>query len=288
MNTSVENARRAVLVTGTSSGIGLASAIRLAESGFAVFASVRKEQDRRRLEELKIPGLSVICPLDMNRLDQIEAAAANLAEELSRQGLTLHAFVSNAGGGAPAPIELIAPDMMNRELGARITGPIAILQRILPLLRASGGRILWISTPAIIPTPYVASIHACDFAVNCLSRTLDIELARWKIPSVMIRCGGVQTPAGLRTVEEVERLLDSADPDRLALYGSALRSWAAEMAEFDKQRIPAEEVAETVLRAVAAERPKRRYSVGHMARLAALLEALPQPIADRILKRRFA
>jgi NAD(P)-dependent dehydrogenase (short-subunit alcohol dehydrogenase family) len=285
---AVENAKLAVFVTGTSSGIGQAIALRLTEAGYAVFASVRKDEDRRRLEDLGNSGLTVICPLDMTRLDQIETAAATLAGELSRRGLTLHAFVSNAGGGAPAPIELIDPDMMNGELGARITGPIALLQKILPLLRATRGRILWISTPAIIPTPYVASIHACDFAVNCLSRTLDIELAKWKIPSVMIRCGGVKTPAGLRTVEEVERLLDSADPEGRALYGSALRSWAAEMVEFDKQRIPAEEVAEIALRAVAAEKPKRRYSVGHMARLAALLEALPQPIADRILKRRFA
>ena len=224
----------------------------------------------------------------MNRPEQIDAAVVRLEEELDRRRLSLYAVVNNAGGGAPAPIELIPTQLMTAELGARIAGPIRLLQRSLPLLRRGGGRIIWITTPAIIPTPLVASIHACDFAVNCLARTLDIELARWNIPTVMIRCGGVQTPAGLRTTSDVERLLETVTPEGAELYGETLRGWAAEMAEFDKKRIPAEQVADVVLRALEALRPRARYSVGHMAGLAALLEALPQSLADRILKRRFA
>jgi NAD(P)-dependent dehydrogenase (short-subunit alcohol dehydrogenase family) len=231
--------------------------------------------------------LQVICPLDLTREDQIETAAGMLRDRLAETGKSLFAVVNNAGSGAPAPIELIPAEMMNRELAARITGPIILLQQILPLLRSGAGRILWITTPAIIPTPFVAAIHACDFAVNCLARTLDIELARWNIPTIMIRCGGVQTPAGLRTTDDVARLLHTAPADRVSLYASALQKWAEEMAEFDKRRIPPEHVAETVLRALETPRPRRRYSVGHMARLAAMLEALPQPLADWILKKRF-
>jgi len=285
---SQDDARsRAVIVTGTSSGIGRATALKLVEAGYTVFAGVRKETDRRSHEMLGIDRLIPLHPLEMNSPEQIDDAVKEAEKVLEREGLALYAVVNNAGGGTPAPVELLPTEMMSRELDTRITGPIRLLQRSLPLLRRGRGRIIWITTPAIIPTPYVAAIHACDFAVNCLARTLDIELARWKIPTVMVRCGGVQTPAGLRTASDVEQLLESADPEGVRLYGKALRSWAEEMVEFDKQRVPAERVGEVVLRALAASRPRSRYSVGHMAGLAALLEALPQPLADGILKRRF-
>lgn len=287
MGESSTTRNRAVLVTGCSSGIGRAVALRLAEAGFSVFATVRKEEDRGRLETLDLPSMQVLAPVDMRDEEQIEAAVESLSASLELTGSTLYGIVSNAGGGAPAPVELIPTEMVRAEVNTRIVGPIALLKGTLPLLRRGRGRILWITTPAIIPTPYVASIHACDFAVNCLARTLDIELARWKIPSIMIRCGGIKTPAGLRTTSDVEHLLAGATSDQRALYETALRNWAAEMAEFDRRRAEPLAVAETVLRALRDERPRRRYSIGHMARLAAILEALPQSVGDAILKRRF-
>lgn len=280
--------RRAVLVTGSSSGIGRATALRLVERGFLVFATVRKEEDRLRLESLDVEGLEVLCPVDLREEKQIESAVAALREGVERKGARLAAVVNNAGGGKPAPIELLERRAYRDELLTRLAGPVALVQASLPLLRRDGGRIVWIATPAIIPTPYVASIHSCDFAANCLARTLDLELARWKIPSIMVRCGGVETPAGLRTSSDVEGLLASASPEGRALYEGALSAWAREMEDFDKHRVKPEIVAETVLRAIEAPRPRRRYSVGYMASLAAFLETLPQPLADRILKRRFA
>lgn len=279
---------RAVLVTGCSSGIGRAVATRLVQAGYSVFATVRRDEQRRDLENAGLPGLTVLCPVDLTAAEQIDAAAARLSESLVKRREQLHAVVNNAGGGAPAPVELIDIDVMRTETQARIVGPIALLKRALPLLRRGGGRILWITTPAIIPTPYVASIHACDFAVNCLARTLDIELSRWKIPNVMIRCGGIKTRAGLRTTADVETLLHGASPEQRELYGSTLAAWSDEMAAFDEKRTEPALVAEQVLRALDARHPKSRYSVGYMARLASVLEALPQPLADSILKRRFA
>ena len=64
--------------------------------------------------------------------------------------------------------------------------------------------------------------------------------------------------------------------------------WGRDIAEFDKKRTEPEEVAKVILKALSADKPKRRYSVGHMAGAAALLESLPQPLADSILKARFS
>ncbi len=289
MRRQFDSAGRAVLVTGTSSGIGYATAVHLARNGFTVFGTVRKREDRDRIAALGLQNLVPIEPFDLTRHDQIKAGIRTVREELDNRHITgLYGLVNNAGGGGPAPVELLPVDSLRRELDTRIVGAVAVLQSALPLLRNAGGRVIWITTPAIIPTPYVSAIHACDFAVNCLSRTLDIELGGLGIPSIMVRCGGVRTPAGLRTVSDVELLFRTSESDAAPLYEGRMRDWAQEMEAFDRRRIAPVRVARTVELALSAPRPKRRYSIGHMARIAVTLELLPQPLADAILRRRFA
>ena len=279
---------RSVLITGCSSGTGRETAIKLGEHGFTVFATVRKEADAENLRNLKVPNLVPVCPVDLTNLDHITNAAKVVADELDRRGKKgLYALINNTGGGSPAPVELMELDQFQRELQTRILGSVAMVQAFLPLIRQTSGRIIWIMTPALIPTPYVASIHACDFALNCIARTLEIELKPWRIPNIMIRCGGIKTPAGLRTTTDVEAVLQKGPPERVALYEKALRRWGKDMAEFDDKRTEPEKVAEMVFNALIAEDPKRRYSIGHMARLAVFLELMPQSVADWILKKRF-
>jgi NAD(P)-dependent dehydrogenase (short-subunit alcohol dehydrogenase family) len=279
---------KGVLITGCSSGIGRAAAQLLAGRGYTVFAGVRKEADAAELRGWGWPGLVPVCPLDLARRGQISAAADMVARELERRALPgLHALVHNAGGGGVAPIEWLDLDEFQAELQARVVGTVALTQAALPLLRRGRGRILWILTPGLMPTPYVASIHACDFAVNCIARTLEIELKPWSIPNVMIRCGGIRTRAGMRTPRDVEELLRRQSRELLPLYADRMMAWKRDMAAFDAKRTDPEKVAEVILRALEAENPKRRYSVGHLAGAAALLEDLPSGWADAILKSRF-
>ena len=279
---------KAAVVTGCSSGIGRQCALALAGRGFLVFATVRKDEDAENLRRLGLDNIVPICPLDLSKPEQIAGAAAAIEAELGRRGVGgLFALVNNAGSGGPAPIELIDPGKFKIEIEARILGSTLLIQALLPAIRRAGGRIVWIMTPGLMPTPYVASIHACDFAVNGLARTLDIELKPWGIRNVMIRCGGIRTPAGMRTTSDVDALLREAPPDRAALYEAALRKWSGEMAKFDRKRTDPVRVAEVVVKALSARRPRRRYAVGHMARAAHILEILPQSAADWILRKRF-
>jgi NAD(P)-dependent dehydrogenase (short-subunit alcohol dehydrogenase family) len=282
------DSKKSVLVTGCSSGIGQATAIMLARRGCTVFATVRKDADAERLRKLGLPTLIPLCPVDLTNRDHINHAAAAVAEELRLRGHhNLDALINNAGGGSPAPIELMDLDEFHRELQARVLGSVALVQAVLPLLRQARGRILWIMTPGIIPTPFVTSIHACDFAVNCIVRTLNIELKRWGISSIMICCGGIKTPAGLRTKDDVDALLRRGQSDRIALYEETLRNWSKEMEDFDRKRTEPEKVAEVVYEAITTERPRRRYSVGYMSKAAHFLEILPQSFTDWILGKRF-
>ncbi len=277
-----------VLITGCSSGIGRATAVTLAQHGFTVFASVRTASDAQALQSLQFPNLIPIFPLDLIHLEQIPIVVDMVATKLERRGQKgLYALINNAGAGNISPIELMDLGQFRIELEARLLGATAMVQAFLPMLRKVGGRIMWITTPAIIPTPYVTSIHACDFAVNCIVRTLNLELKQWNILTTMIRCGGIKTPSALNTTSEVDWLLQKEPLERVEPYKQSLQKWSKEMTGFDEKRTEAGKVAELILKALSAKSPKRRYSIGHMAHAAAFLEALPQPVTDWILKMRF-
>lgn len=279
--------REGVLVTGCSTGIGRAIALHLAKKQFTVFVTVRKEADVENLHNLNEPNLIPTYPLDLTKVEQIPNVVEAVKRELILRGKEgLFAIINNAGGGFIAPLELMDLEKFRIELEARILGPVALAQAFLPMIRKSGGRILWIVTPALIPIPYVSSIHACDFAANCIARTLHIELRPWKIPNILIRCGGVKTAAPAKTGQELEECFKKWPLERLELYAQALHKQQEDLAKFDLKRTDSEEVAKVVFKALCAKKPKRRYTVAYMARAASLLEHLPQSVVDSIMARR--
>ena len=278
---------RGVLVTGCSSGIGRATALHLAQKGFTVFASVRTARDAEELESLAIPGLLPVAPLDLGMPEHIPPVAARIERELDTRGKPgLYAVVNNAGGGSVAPIELLDLSKLHAEVEARIMGPVALAQALLPSLRKAGGRILWIATPSLMPIPFVSSIHACDFAANCLARTLAIELAPWSIPSVFVRCGGIRTAAPAKNSRELEEAMARWPKEKRLLYAEALEKETKSLAAFDAKRSDPVVVARKVEAALCALRPRRVYRAGHLVWFAAFLDLLPQNLVDGIMRRR--
>ncbi|MBC7187869.1 MAG: SDR family NAD(P)-dependent oxidoreductase [Calditrichaeota bacterium] len=274
---------RAVLVTGCSTGIGRAVALHLAARGFTVLPTVRRQEDAEDLSRSG-PGIFPICPLDLTNPRHVADAGRKVSAVLERLHLGgLYAVVNNAGGGAIAPLELLDVSILRRELETRVVGPLALLQALLPALRAAQGRVLWIVTPGLLPIPFVGSIHVCDFAVNCLARTLRLELRPWNVPVIMVRCGGIKTPAVSRTAQELEQNLKEWPAERARLYTDALRVELQQLAKFDRKRSDPQVVAATVLRALTAKRPRSRYTVGYMARAAVMAELLPQAVVDKVM-----
>ncbi len=164
--------------------------------------------------------------------------------------------------------------------------PVALAQALLPSLRRGHGRLLWIATPALIPIPFVASIHACDFAANCLTRTFALELAPWGIPSVFVRCGGIQTAAPDKNARQLESEQAGWPEDRRALYQDALGKEKRELEAFDLKRSEPSIIAGKVLEALLCQKPRRVYRAGYMSGAGAILDLMPQPLVDWIMSRR--
>jgi len=281
------NNGKSVLITGASSGIGWATANYLAQEGFTVFAGIRKEADIEKIRGQNNHNLIPLYPLDMTEEEHIKKAYEFISIESEKRGEKgLYAIVNNAGGGIISPIELLDLGKLQTELETRILGAVSLVKTFLSIIRENHGRILWIVTPALIPTPFVSSIHICDFAVNCLARTLRIELSPWEISVVMIRCGGIKTPAVEKSYKELKESFKVLPHEKLMLYKDILEKEVKRLKSFDKGRTEPVEVAKKVYKALTVKKPKSRYRVGYMSGGSSFLELLPQPFVDWLMTKR--
>lgn len=136
--------RKHTLVTGCSSGIGRATALRLAAAGQHVYARVRKPTDGDQLARSAAGGQLTPLILDVTRASHIAAAAAAVAGHARPAGLD--GLVNNAGFGLASPTELVQLEAFRQQLEVNVTGLLAITQAMLPSLRRARGRIVLVST----------------------------------------------------------------------------------------------------------------------------------------------
>jgi NAD(P)-dependent dehydrogenase (short-subunit alcohol dehydrogenase family) len=166
-----------VVVTGTSTGIGAATALHLAEQGFHVFAGVRREGDG---DALQAQAPELLTPLIIEVADEatISAAAATVADVVGESGLA--GLVNNAGIGVPAPIEFQPMADFRRQLEVNLFGPVAMIQAFLPLIRRGGGRIVNVgSIGGMIVLPLNGAYSASKFGMRAISDALRLELRQW-------------------------------------------------------------------------------------------------------------
>ncbi|MGA1978251.1 MAG: SDR family NAD(P)-dependent oxidoreductase [Bacteroidales bacterium] len=278
---------KSILITGASSGIGNAIALTLAGKGYTVIAAVRKSTNAEKLKSSGLTNLRPLFPLDLTKPDQIRSAADSIIKEV-REGRMpgLFAIVNVAGGGQIAPIELMDISGYRDELEKRIVGPVILLQALLPLLRQSKGRILWIATPGLFPVPFVADIHAPDHAVNYLARTLNLELKPDGIHNILVRCGVIATPSAERTENRLSEMLNIWPEDKSSFYKNRLLKFLQDSKKFGVKRTNPQKVADLVFKILTARKPRIRYRTGMMSGMGAFLEKLPQSWVDFIMMKR--
>ncbi|MFI7059592.1 SDR family NAD(P)-dependent oxidoreductase [Kribbella sp. NPDC050124] len=259
--------RGAVLVTGSTGGIGAATVAALRRRGFTVYGGVRQTSRDSTTREVL---------LDVADPESVAAAAKQLAEEVGG----LRAVVNNAGVIVQGPIELVPADEWRRQLEVNTLGPASVVREFLPLVRAGAGRIINVSAPTgRVAFPLLGALSVSKAGLEALSNALRLELAAWGIPVVVVEPGStataIFTKAGVAEQEARGRL----DADRVALYRPHLDAYAKAADRFKPG--PVEKVADVIVRAVEARRPKRRYTVGDARTLGAILTRLPAGLRDK-------
>jgi NAD(P)-dependent dehydrogenase (short-subunit alcohol dehydrogenase family) len=281
--------KRAVLITGSSGGIGSCCAKTLHSEGFRVFAAVRDPVAGEALRREMPNRLSPIL-LDVTAPDSIASAAKQVAEILDAEDTKLVGLVNNATVEYHGPIEILPLKFVRDELEVNYLGTLAVTRAFLPLLRRGRGRIVNISSiNGRCVFPSVGASCAAKYAVEAMSDALRMELAPWRVHVALVEPGTVATGLWEKALRAFEDLPHHVTAEALRLY---YPSWseALERAQADKNRLfrmamPPERVVRAIMHALTSNRPKTRYLVRWDAKSIAFLKWLLPDRAFDLLAR---
>jgi len=272
--------RSAVLITGASSGIGFATAVRLARRGTIVFAGIRRQVDG---EALLRENSDRIKPMLLEVTDELSLQRARTRIENLRE-FRLDALINNAGIAVAGPLELLPQAELRRQFDVNFFAPMALTQAFLPLLRASGGRIINVSSIAgKIAAPFLGAYSASKFALEAASDALRLELRPFGVAVSIVEPGDVRTPIWRRSSETSLRMLDAMSAEDRAQYEGMIRAMIAAAQRAERNAIAPERVAQAIERAFLARRPRARYLVGAGARLRLGVARLPEFVRDELV-----
>ncbi|MFE9427430.1 SDR family oxidoreductase [Kitasatospora sp. NPDC006697] len=258
MNDTRGSARRAgaspvVLITGCSSGIGRAVALRAVRAGFTTVATARRPET---LADLEAAGC-LVRALDVTDDESRRKVVAELEERFGG----VDALVNNAGYGELGPFEEVPLDRWDRQFQTNVFGPVALAQLVLPGMRARGhGRIVNVSSLAgKIVLPVGAAYHASKFALEAAMEGLWLEVQRFGVDVSLVLPGAVNTKWAANVPEQQEYASGA--------YGDLVAELAREMAKRLPRGASVEYASSVVMRALTDPRPRLRYPVGLDAKL---------------------
>jgi len=275
-----------VLITGSSSGIGFATALYLDRRGYRVFAAVRKMEDAEKLKSNASDRLVPIL-LDVAVPESIEKAYEFVRNEVGEEGLA--GLVNNAGIGVASPVEFFPLDDLRTLFEVNVFGQISVIQTFLPLLRQAKGRIINIgSIGDRITIPFGGGLCASKSAFATLNDALRLELSSWGLDVCLIEPASISTPAVDKVKAGNERRIEELPQNGARLYASKFSQFTDRAIAREKNGSKPEVVAKTIYQALASKHPKTRYLVGRDSTiLATLARWMPDHLLDKIRLRIF-
>jgi NAD(P)-dependent dehydrogenase (short-subunit alcohol dehydrogenase family) len=275
----VSEPSRAVLVTGCSSGIGAATAARLAKAGWTVYATARKPETLAALEAEGCRTLALDVVDDASRRAAVDA----VVEAEGAVGV----LINNAGYSQSGAVESIPDDRVRAQFETNVFGPLALCRLVLPGMREQGwGKIVNISSMGgKLTLPGGGLYHATKYSLEALSDAMRFEVRGFGIDVILIQPGLITSGFSAVVARELGAASAADGPyeDFNRAVGEASHD-AYEKGFMSKLGGPPEAVAERIEDALNARRPRARYTVTPSARaLLALHAVLPDRGWDAML-----
>ena len=245
------------VVTGTSTGIGLATSLHLARNGYRVFAGMR---NLAKADALRDAAAAEDLSVEVIEIDVTSELSTKSAFEAVRSAGPVDVLVNNAGIGGASPLEL-TPEAEHRQIfETNYFGAVRCIQQVLPFMRERGrGAIANItSVEGVFATPNQIAYSASKFALECLGEALAHEVCRFGVRVFNIEPGVIMTSIFENSAEATR--YDKASP-----YQPLMRRNGKVFAAGFKQGTPPEEVAAAILQAITADDYKLRWPVGQDA-----------------------
>jgi NAD(P)-dependent dehydrogenase (short-subunit alcohol dehydrogenase family) len=274
---------RVALISGCSTGIGRATALRLDGKGWTVYAGVRKQEDA---DGLAAEGSDRLRPLilEVTDPDSIAACRQRLESDSPRG---LHALVNNAGVAYTGPVEFIPLEDFRTQLEVNLIGHLAMTQAMIPALRLTKGRIVNVtSIGGVVATPFFSPYSASKFGLEAVSDALRTELRPWGIKTIAIEPGSIATEIWNSGAQQFDRTSERMAPEALALYGKAIKAMSRAGVETGARGIPVDHAAALIEKVIEVKRPRARYRLGRDAHLMFTAKRLlPDRLFDRMIAR---
>ncbi|MVG13672.1 SDR family oxidoreductase [Aeromonas jandaei] len=269
---------RFVLVTGCSSGIGLAAAQVLGQHGFTVIASARKAEDVERLQQ---QGLLAV------QLDLADPASIELgvSAALHLAGGCLYGLFNNGAYGQPGALEDLPTEALREQFNTNLFGWHHLIRQVLPaMLEAKEGRIVQNSSVlGLVAMKYRGAYNASKFALEGYSDTLRLELAGSGVHISLIEPGPIDTRFRANARAAFLRHIDPTRSRHQAAYQQTLNRLEREGGARGFT-LPSEACLPPLIHALTSARPKARYPVTTPTRIFALLRRiLPTRWLDKLL-----
>jgi NAD(P)-dependent dehydrogenase (short-subunit alcohol dehydrogenase family) len=272
--------QRAALVTGTSTGIGNTTARALAQNGFVVFAGVRSEKDAANLASVH-PGMR---PTLLDVTDR--SSISRSVDAVRDSGIPLYALVNNAGIAVGGPLEYLPLDELRRQFDVNVFGTIAVTQAALPLLRETRGRIVTIGSIASrFGAPLIGPYSASKAAIAVLMDSLRIELAPSGVHAILFEFAAVKTPIWAKARSLKEHIPQRLPPKAVEVYAPFLEAAFKQIDHEERVGLDPHLVAQAIVAAILAGRPRARYVVGRQAHIQAAVAVLPHRVRDNIVRK---
>lgn len=270
------------LITGCSTGIGRATALRLHQAGLPVYASARRLET---LDELAAKGINTL-QLDVTDENSMTLAVKRIVDERGAVGT----LINNAGSAVYGSVEDVSLDTARASFESNLWGALRLSQLVLPGMRAQkSGRIVNVSSIfGRFATPGGAIYMASKHALEAYSDAMRLEVAKFGVKVSLIEPGTVKTEFYTNMM-----MLFAGPPDTVyADFYNDLANYAIAIHEgkgtAGRAMIPADQVATVIEKAVTSLRPKARYAVGTLARgLLSLRRYMPDPMFDRFVRSQF-
>jgi NAD(P)-dependent dehydrogenase (short-subunit alcohol dehydrogenase family) len=270
----------AVLLTGASRGIGRATTLRLARAGWTVYATVRSAADGEELAAEA--GGAAVHPLQLEVTsdEQIAALDAALPERLD-------AIVNNAGIVVSGPLETLSAADLREQFDVNVVGAVALTNLVLPRLRDSHGRIVFVSSlSGVISTPMTGAYNASKFALEAIADAWRLELRPWGVKVILVEPAMTDTDLWRKAPETLEAEAAEMSSEHRELYAEHLDGMRKTVPRMQKMAKPVDTVAAAIEKALTAARPRARYPVGTDVRVQAALSGVtPDRVKDAAFAR---
>jgi len=260
---------KVVLITGCSSGIGRATALRLVRAGWIVYASARRLES---IADLEAEGCRLLA-LDVTDADSMEQTVSRIEAESGAVG----ALVNNAGYSQSGAVEEVPLESIRRQFETNVFGLSALTQRVLPKMREAGwGRIVNIgSMGGTLTFPGGGYYHATKYALEAISDALRFEVQGFGIDVVLVQPGLIRTSFDETAVASMSEKGEGSGPyARFNAEVGRITQSAYRDGLMAKLGGEPDDVARVIEIALSVRRPKPRYPVTWSARLLMLQRRL--------------